>query len=151
MLVRFGVPGEDVALYGGGAGDSWRAAVPRRVLCVWRDTLRALPAGGAAALHDYLSAAGYTACFAAVLRESGHLVDYGPCEALKFFALTRRGAASGAGLCVDPASSMAALRSFGLSVVAPRPAVELASDEYAALREEVARRRNCKGAVMYGY
>ncbi|ESL07560.1 hypothetical protein TRSC58_04748 [Trypanosoma rangeli SC58] len=151
MLVRFSVPEEDLALCGDDAGGSWRAAVPRRVVCVWRDTLRALPAGSGVALHDYLSTRGYTACFAAILRDSGHLVDSGPRETLKFYALTHREAASAAGLCVDPAISVEALRSFGLNAVAPQLSVELASGECAALQEDVARRCNSKGAVMYGY
>ncbi|KAF8296974.1 hypothetical protein TcBrA4_0069000 [Trypanosoma cruzi] len=48
------------------------------------------------------------------------------------------------------ASSMAALQSFGLDVVTPQPAVELGTDEYAALRDGMARRLNCEGAVVYG-
>ncbi|PWU84250.1 hypothetical protein C4B63_241g2 [Trypanosoma cruzi] len=45
---------------------------------------------------------------------------------------------------------MAALQSFGLDVVTPQPAVELGTDEYAALRDGMARRLNCEGAVVYG-
>ncbi|PWU84293.1 hypothetical protein C4B63_237g21 [Trypanosoma cruzi] len=39
---------------------------------------------------------------------------------------------------------------FGLDVVTPQPAVELGTDEYAALRDGMARRLNCEGAVVYG-
>ncbi|PWV04415.1 hypothetical protein C3747_152g90 [Trypanosoma cruzi] len=150
MLVRFDVPEEDLALYGVDEGVSWRAAVPKRVVGVWRDTLRALPEGRAAALHDYLGTTGRTACFDGILRECGHLVDHGPRETLKFYAVTCRGATPHEGLCADPASSMAALQSFGLDVVTPQPAVELGTDEYAVLRDGVARRLNCEGAVLYG-
>ncbi|KAF8285823.1 hypothetical protein TcYC6_0032070 [Trypanosoma cruzi] len=45
---------------------------------------------------------------------------------------------------------MAALQSFGLDVVTPQPAVELGTDEYAALRDGMARRLNCEGAVVNG-
>ncbi|EKG08281.1 hypothetical protein TCSYLVIO_000574, partial [Trypanosoma cruzi] len=45
---------------------------------------------------------------------------------------------------------MAALQSFGRDVVTPQPAVELGTDEYAALRDGMARRLNCEGAVVYG-
>ncbi|PBJ77241.1 hypothetical protein BCY84_06830 [Trypanosoma cruzi cruzi] len=45
---------------------------------------------------------------------------------------------------------MAALQSFGLDVVTPQPAVELGTDEYAALRDGMARRLNCEGAVVHG-
>ncbi|KAF8275329.1 hypothetical protein TcBrA4_0138730 [Trypanosoma cruzi] len=107
MLVRFDVPEEDLALYGVDEGVSWRAAVPKRVASVWRDTLRALPEGRAAALHDYLSTTGRTACFDGILRGCGHLVDHGPRETLKFYAVTCRGATPHEGLCADPASSMA--------------------------------------------
>ncbi|PWV02952.1 hypothetical protein C3747_183g50 [Trypanosoma cruzi] len=74
----------------------------------------------------------------------------GPRETLKFYAVTCRGATPHEGLCADPASSMAALQSFGLDVVTPQPAVELGTDEYAVLRDGVARRLNCEGAVLYG-
>ncbi|EAN82780.1 hypothetical protein, conserved [Trypanosoma cruzi] len=45
---------------------------------------------------------------------------------------------------------MAALQSFGLDVVTPQPAVELGTDEYAALRDGMARRLNREGAVVNG-
>ncbi|KAF8307199.1 hypothetical protein TcBrA4_0020730 [Trypanosoma cruzi] len=45
---------------------------------------------------------------------------------------------------------MAAPQSFGRDVVTPQPAVELGTDEYAALRDGMARRLNCEGAVVYG-
>ncbi|EKF98026.1 hypothetical protein TCSYLVIO_011086, partial [Trypanosoma cruzi] len=45
---------------------------------------------------------------------------------------------------------MAAPQSFGRDVVTPQPAVELGTDEYAVLREGMARRLNCEGAVVYG-
>ncbi|PWU95757.1 hypothetical protein C3747_265g27 [Trypanosoma cruzi] len=45
---------------------------------------------------------------------------------------------------------MAALQSFGLDAVTSQPAVELGTDEYAVLRDGMARRLNCEGAVVYG-
>ncbi|KAF8275438.1 hypothetical protein TcBrA4_0139280 [Trypanosoma cruzi] len=45
---------------------------------------------------------------------------------------------------------MAAPQSFGRDVVTPQQAVELGTDEYAALRDGMARRLNCEGAAVYG-
>ncbi|KAF8307201.1 hypothetical protein TcBrA4_0020630 [Trypanosoma cruzi] len=45
---------------------------------------------------------------------------------------------------------MAAPQSLGRDVVTPQQAVELGTDEYAVLREGMARRLNCEGAVVYG-
>ncbi|PWV16751.1 hypothetical protein C3747_21g5 [Trypanosoma cruzi] len=45
---------------------------------------------------------------------------------------------------------MAALQSFGLDAVTSQPAVELGTDEYAVLRDGMARRLNCEGAVLCG-
>ncbi|KAF8301387.1 hypothetical protein TcBrA4_0051600 [Trypanosoma cruzi] len=72
-----------------------------------------------------------------------------PRETLKFYAVTCRGATPHEGLCADPASSMAAPQSLGRDVVTPQQAVELGTDEYAALRDGMARRLNCEGAVVY--
>ncbi|RNF03623.1 dynein heavy chain, cytosolic [Trypanosoma rangeli] len=146
MLVRFAVPEEDLALWGGGAGVSWRAAVPERVVCVWRDTLRALPVGGGRrptrllehpGVHRMLC--GHSAGVWAPRRSRALRDTRVPC------AYSPRG-----GLRVDPASSMKALQSLGLNAVTPQSAVELASGEYAVLQDEVARHLSCKGAVMYG-
>ncbi|KAF8305146.1 hypothetical protein TcBrA4_0042610 [Trypanosoma cruzi] len=45
---------------------------------------------------------------------------------------------------------MAAPQSLGRDVVTPQQAVELGTDECAVLRDGMARRLNCEGAVVYG-
>ncbi|AAZ12992.1 hypothetical protein, conserved [Trypanosoma brucei brucei TREU927] len=129
-----------------------------RIARLWGQTLRALPDEKSFGLHEFLSSNRYTACFDAVLQDCGHLVDYGEDELLQFYALTQSGESLAEGLCVDPVSAIVNLQSFGLRVVpfhseqcsSVPEILDLGTDEYSQYGGQVARRLNCRGAVMYG-
>nr|CCC92006.1 conserved hypothetical protein [Trypanosoma congolense IL3000] len=171
LVVRFDVSEEDIisnfsddTVQGGVLGGEkgmmhhWTTSIPARITRLWGKTLQSLHKGSASSLHEFLASTGYTACFDAVLHECGHLVDYGPEEHLRFYALTERDQTSLEGLCVDPVVSVERLLFYGLPVVrfyseqgSDKPAVlELGKNEYLEYRDHVAREVGSRGAVLYG-
>ncbi|KAH9593444.1 tRNA ligase [Trypanosoma melophagium] len=150
LLVRFNVPEEDFNISSDAQEGSWCATVTRKMVKVWQKTVNALEPEKLAELHKFLAETGYTACFDAILQYSAHIVDYGPGERLRFYAVTEHTMPLNSGLCMNPETILIKLQSFGLDVVHCSALLPLGSTEYAAERDIIARRLNCKGAVLYG-
>ncbi|ORC83710.1 uncharacterized protein TM35_000591020 [Trypanosoma theileri] len=150
FLVRFDVPEEDLDVFNDEQKDLWSVRVTKQIVRVWRNTLNALKPEKSSELHEFLTQTGYTACFDAILEYSAHIVDYGPGERLRFYAVADHTMPLRSGLCINPENILTKLQSFGLDVVECGPLLPLGSTEYAAQRESIAHRLNCKGAVIYG-
>ncbi len=121
-----------------------------RIAAVWNamiddDTFDSEP------FHLYLTKTGQTACAEAILAESEHIVNYEEKDTLLFYALVNPTAPSSAGLTAEsPHEAERIFKMFGLSTAAVSQTYAFPSAEYDAALEQVARRMNSEGVVVYG-
>lgn len=93
-----------------------------------------------------------TANAEAILADSQHIVDYQGVNDLRWFALSRDAPSSSVGgLCVAPETTDQIIRQLGLHSISRSPRVPYpTSTEYQQLLDQIGRRSNSEGVVMYG-
>lgn len=113
--------------------------------------------------HETLATKRWTACFEAIFDDSQHLVDYNGVNTMCFYAVTENRRAfenaptaaetafsASDGLCLDVLAAKEICTTAGLPFCRHSDRVEYPSAAYTALVEDIARRTNSEGCVMYG-
>lgn len=133
-----------------------------------------LTAAQALRFHTILDERKWTSCFEAIFADSQHLVDYEGANELRFYAITPNARAfearngdseedAGAaavkdgpqysredGLCLSVKDAAAVHTEVGLAFSHHSNAVVYNSADYASLLDDIGRRPNSEGCVMYG-
>jgi energy-coupling factor transporter ATP-binding protein EcfA2 len=146
LVFRDGCASQDLAVYEA----SGRHRMALKVGRLFAQELGRLSGAQRSALFDGLSANGWTASAEAIFADSQHIVDYNDRNELRWFALTSD-VESAAGLAVACDAAKAFFEGCGLHAVARAPAVPYPGPAYDALIDDVARRGNSEGVVVYGH
>lgn len=109
-----------------------------------------LPTFDAPAFHAYLAENKYTACAEAILADSEHIVVYSEKDILKFYALTAMKPSSEGLTAVSPQVAQTVFTIHKLPMATFSPSYNYPSAEYSFALDEVARRANSEGVVVYG-
>jgi len=121
-----------------------------RIASVW-DAMIDNDTFDAEMFHLHLTKTGLTVCAEAILAESEHIVNYDEKDTLLFYALVNPTAPSSAGLTAEsPHEAERIFKTFGLPTAAVSQTYAFPSAAYDAALEQVARRMNSEGVVVYG-
>jgi energy-coupling factor transporter ATP-binding protein EcfA2 len=128
-----------------------RTKMACRVASLAADTLAKLEKDRRYRFHDELAKNDWTANAEVIFADSQHIVDYNEINELRFYAITGPGPSTQYGLCaLGPDQSKELFERAGLHAIKRLPRVVYQSDEYKAQVQEIARRENSEGCVMYG-
>lgn len=148
VVLRYDLPEEDFAVYSG-----MRYSYALKIARLWRDmmTKAMVSPQHVLSFHEAMATNQWTSCFEAIFATSQHLVDYDGANELRFYAVTVNKVNSHDGLCMDVDAAEKFYKDVGLYFSHRSPCLALGSPEYAKLLDDIARRRNSEGCVMYGY
>ena len=148
LVYRDGFAAEDGKMYEG-----QRYSFALKIMHLWEERKSRMSVADQNTFFDLLADGKYTASGEAIFADSQHLVDYFGKNDLIFFGLAMTSAdsmSSASGLCIPPGQALDLFKSCGLTHVNASNALEFGSDEYKAYINEIARRENSEGCVMYG-